>query len=90
MKNQLTNYLGYAGFKSMEVGEPIPLNPGDSVILCSDGVYDALTEVEMEHILMQRSSPQDMAEEMIFTIERKSYKHQDNATVIILEHAEKN
>lgn len=90
MKNQLTNYLGYAGFKSMEVGEPIPLKPGDSVILCSDGVYDALTEVEMEQILMQHSSPQEMAEEMIFTIERKSYKHQDNATVIILEHEEKN
>ncbi|MEK3872063.1 MULTISPECIES: PP2C family protein-serine/threonine phosphatase [unclassified Paenibacillus] len=86
MKNQLTNYLGYGGFMSMEVGEPIPLEPGDIVILCSDGVYDALTEVEMEEILMQRMPPQETAEEMIACVERKSYKHQDNATVLILEH----
>lgn len=86
MKNQLTNYLGYAGFQSMEIGEPIPLQPGDIVILCSDGVYDALTEVEMEQILMQGMPPQETAEEMIACIERKSYKHQDNATVLILEH----
>lgn len=86
MKNQLTNYLGYGGFMSMEIGEPIPLEPGDIVILCSDGVYDALTEVEMEEILMQRMPPQETAEEMIACVERKSYKHQDNATVLILEH----
>lgn len=84
-RNQLINYLGYGGFKSMEVGEPIPLQPNDTIILCSDGVYDALTEVEMEQILMQGSPPQDTAEEMIDMIERKSYKHQDNATVIIMQ-----
>ena len=86
MKNQLTNYLGYAGFKSMEIGEPIPLEPGDIVVLCSDGIYDALTEVEMEQILMKGMPPQDTAEEMIACVERKSYKHQDNATVLILKH----
>lgn len=86
MKNQLTNYLGYAGFQSMEIGEPIPLEPGDVVVLCSDGIYDALTEVEMEQILMKGLSPQDSAEEMIACVERKSYKHQDNATVLILKY----
>lgn len=86
MKNQLTNYLGYAGFQSMEIGEPIPLEPGDIVVLCSDGIYDALTEVEMEQILVKGMSPQDTAEEMIACVERKSYKHQDNATVLILKY----
>ncbi|WP_059050536.1 PP2C family protein-serine/threonine phosphatase [Paenibacillus senegalimassiliensis] len=86
MKNQLTNYLGYAGFKSMEMGEPIPLESGDIVVLCSDGVYDALTEVEMEQILMKGMPAQDTAEELIAGVERKSYKHQDNATVLILKY----
>lgn len=85
MRNQLINYLGYGGFKSMEVGDPVSLQANDTIILCSDGVYDALTEVEMEQILMQGLPPQDAAEEMISLIERKSYKHQDNATLIILQ-----
>ncbi|GAA0137019.1 Stp1/IreP family PP2C-type Ser/Thr phosphatase [Paenibacillus sp. YSY-4.3] len=84
-RNQLINYLGYGGFQSMEVGEPVPLQANDTIILCSDGVYDAITEVEMEQILMQGLPPQDAAEEMISLIERKKYKHQDNATVIILQ-----
>ncbi|MGG4108461.1 PP2C family serine/threonine-protein phosphatase [Paenibacillus lautus] len=84
-RDQLVNYLGYGGFKSMEVGDPVSLQAKDTIILCSDGVYDALTEVEMEQILMRGLPPQDAAEEMISLIERKSYKHQDNATVIILQ-----
>ncbi|AWB43676.1 serine/threonine protein phosphatase [Paenibacillus sp. CAA11] len=84
-RNQLINYLGYEGFKSMEIGEPIQLRKDDIVLLCSDGVYDALTEVELEQILMRRQPPQDTAEAIIDYIEGKSYKHQDNATVMILE-----
>lgn len=87
MRGHLTNYLGYGGFKSMEVGEPVPLEPDDIVILCSDGVCDALTEVELEQILLQRMPPQETAEEIIASVERKGYKQQDNATVIILEQA---
>lgn len=84
-RNQLINYLGYEGFKSMEIGDPIAVLPDDIIILCSDGVYDALTEVDMEQILMKKLSPQESAEQMIECVERKSYKHQDNATVIIMQ-----
>ncbi|WP_334077971.1 PP2C family protein-serine/threonine phosphatase [Paenibacillus sanfengchensis] len=87
MRSHLTNYLGYGGFKSMEIGEPVPLEADDIVILCSDGVCDALTEVELEQILLQRMPPEETAEEIIASVERKGYKHQDNATVIILEQA---
>lgn len=84
MRNQLTNYLGYGGFKSMEIGEPVYLEPGDTVVLCSDGVVDALTEVELEEILMRKLPPQETAEHIIEGVERKGFKHQDNATVMIL------
>nr|WP_210089119.1 protein phosphatase 2C domain-containing protein [Paenibacillus turicensis] len=84
-RNQLINYLGYEGFKSMEIGDPITVLPDDVIILCSDGVYDALTEVDMEQILMKKLCPQETAEQMIECVERKSYKHQDNATVIIMQ-----
>ncbi len=84
-RNHLVNYLGYGGFKSMEVGDPVELRPGDTVILCSDGVYDTLTEVELEQILFRKLTPQETAEEIISAVDAKGYKHQDNATIIILE-----
>lgn len=88
MRNQLINYLGYGGFKSMEAGEPVYLEPGDIVILCSDGVVDALTEVELEEILRLKLPPQETAERIIEGVEQKSFKNQDNATVMILEKRE--
>ncbi|WP_156430968.1 PP2C family serine/threonine-protein phosphatase [Paenibacillus sp. FJAT-26967] len=85
-RRQLINYLGYEQFQKMEIGdEPFALKPGDKVILCSDGVYNALTEVEMEKILRSSTSPEDSAQGMIDAIEVKNLGYQDNATVIILE-----
>ncbi len=86
MKNHLVNYLGYEGFKNIEIGtEPVRLQKRDKVILCSDGVYNTLTEVELEDILSKPISAYDAAEEIIEAIERKQLTHQDNATVVILE-----
>lgn len=86
LKKRITNYLGYEGFKNIDVGtKPIKLEKGDKVCLYSDGIYNTLTEIEMEKILSQNSPPQDIAEKMIEAVERKQYKKQDNASIVILE-----
>lgn len=86
-RKQLVNYLGYEGFDHMEICDtPFVLRPGDKVLLCSDGIYDALTEVELEAILKAELTPQDAADRIIESIQQKQLKHQDNATVIIMEH----
>ncbi|MBG9455886.1 serine/threonine protein phosphatase [Lysinibacillus sphaericus] len=86
LKKRLINYLGYEGFKNMDIGKsPIQLNRGDKVCLFSDGVYDTLTEVEMEKILSQQATPYDIAQDMIKAVEQKRLKNQDNATIVILE-----
>ncbi|MOA20132.1 hypothetical protein D3C78_1405570 [compost metagenome] len=59
----------------------------DKVLLCSDGLYNTLTEVEMEAVLNRASSPQEAAELMIEEVERKRLNNQDNATIVILEPA---
>lgn len=70
----------------MEIGrEAIKLNKGDKVCLYSDGVYNSLTEVEMERILSQKIAPYDIAQEIIEAVEQKRLKNQDNATIVILE-----
>ncbi|ANF97591.1 PP2C family protein-serine/threonine phosphatase [Paenibacillus bovis] len=85
-RKQLVNYLGYEAFDSMEIGDyPFVLRPGDKVLLCSDGIHDALTEVELEAILTSTDDPQDAADQIIDSIEQKNLKHQDNATVIIMQ-----
>ncbi|MBE1555950.1 PP2C family protein-serine/threonine phosphatase [Sporosarcina limicola] len=86
MKKRLINYVGYEGFKNMEIGrEPIKLNKGDKVCLYSDGVYNSITEVEMEKILSRNLPPYDIAQQIIDVVERKRLKNQDNATIVILK-----
>ncbi|MFF2530458.1 PP2C family protein-serine/threonine phosphatase [Brevibacillus sp. NPDC058079] len=85
-KKQLINYLGYESFQNIEIGrEPFPLEKGDKVILCSDGVYDTLTEMELEQILFQKIAAHDAADQIIEAVESKQKANQDNATILILE-----
>lgn len=85
-KKQLINYLGYENFQNIEIGrEPFPLEKGDKVILCSDGVYDTLTEMELEQILFQNIAAHDAADQIIEAVESKQKANQDNATILILE-----
>lgn len=85
-KKQLINYLGYDSFQNIEIGrEPFPLEKGDKVILCSDGVYDTLTEMELEQILFQKITAHDAADQIIEAVEGKQKANQDNATILILE-----
>ena len=91
MKKRLINYLGYEGFKNVEIGrEATKLNKGDKVCLYSDGVYNSLTEMEMEKILSQKLSPYDLAQEIIEAVEQKHLKNQDNATIVIVEKTVRN
>ncbi|QPQ35165.1 MULTISPECIES: PP2C family protein-serine/threonine phosphatase [unclassified Lysinibacillus] len=86
LKKRLINYLGYEGFKNLDIGEkPIQLRNGDKVCLFSDGVYDTLTEVELEKMLSQHAPPYDIAQDIIKAVEQKRLKNQDNATIVILE-----
>lgn len=85
-KKRLINYLGYEGFKKLDTGiSPIKLNTGDKVCLMSDGIHDTLTEVELEKLVSQSISPQEIAQNIIEAVEEKRLKNQDNATIIILE-----
>ena len=86
MKKRITSYLGAEVLKDIEICEkPIKLKRGDKVILCSDGVYNSISEIEMETILMAKLKPYEVAEEIIEMIKAKNFPKQDNATIVILE-----
>lgn len=85
-KKRLTNYIGHENFREIITSKrAIKLQHGDRVILCSDGVYNSITEMEMEKILSKNLPPHKAAEEIIDIIREKNIKDQDNATIIILE-----
>lgn len=85
-KKRLTNYMGHKGFKDIEVNEKaIQLRPGDKVILCSDGVYNSINEIELERALMKKIKPSAASEEIMGMIREKNLVKQDNATIVILE-----
>jgi serine/threonine protein phosphatase PrpC len=85
MKKRLYSYIGIEVLKDIETSKkPIKLRVGDKVLLCSDGVYNTLSEIEMESILRKPIHPINIAEEIIDAIKAKNYLRQDNATVIVL------
>ncbi|WP_411680952.1 PP2C family protein-serine/threonine phosphatase [Clostridium thailandense] len=86
MKKRLTDYIGHDEFKEIEINKyPIELKQGDKIILCSDGVYNSISEFEMEKVLEKNVEAFKASEEIIDIINKKNYPKQDNATIIILK-----
>lgn len=80
----LSSYLGLENLPEIDHNlRPFPLEPGDRLVLCSDGLYGSLTEEEMATSLSQ-SSPQKCAEALVEMAIAKKIPYQDNATVAIL------
>ncbi len=84
-KRQLVNYLGYENFKQMDIGEPIALKKSDKVLLCTDGITNSLTELELCTLLERDLPAEELADLIIEAVDEKQLSHQDNATVILLE-----
>lgn len=85
-KKRLTNYIGHEGFRDVELNNRyFKLVQGDKVILFSDGVYNSITEMEIEEILIKKIPPYEAADAIMNAIRSKRLSHQDNASIIILE-----
>ncbi|WNS77453.1 protein phosphatase 2C domain-containing protein [Bacillus sp. DTU_2020_1000418_1_SI_GHA_SEK_038] len=83
-RESLTSFLGLDVIEELDVSvDPIPLEKGDSVILCSDGLYGSVSNEEMIDICRSFST-QEAAENFIEYVLKKQKPHQDNATVAIL------
>ena len=62
--------------------QPLPVSPGDRVLLCSDGVYRALDPAELAAALALPA--QAAAARVIACVTAAADPHQDNATVAVL------
>lgn len=83
-KDSLTQYMGHKGGINPDVN-PRPLVPkrNDKLLLCTDGVYNALTVSELNESL---SLPAEEAAAQIESrVVAKGYSTQDNFTAVVLE-----
>lgn len=80
----LTSYLGKAEIDDYDrpSDPPVELQPGDKVLLASDGLFGFLPEEEIVHLLGQ--SPQRASEALVAATIGHKFPYQDNVTVAIL------
>ncbi len=79
----LTSYLGLLALTEINKNsEPLLLEPGDWILLCSDGLYNSLTDEEIK--LFLKNTEQTSAENLVKRALAKNLKHQDNITVVLL------
>lgn len=75
----LTSFLG--DLKDVDRNrQPYPMSPGDRVILCSDGLYRAVTDGEMAAAFQH--DPQTACDTLVQQALAKQRQHQDNLTII--------
>lgn len=79
----LTSYLGLPALTEINKNsEPLLLEPGDWILLCSDGLYNSLTDEEIK--LFLNNTEQTSAENLVKRVLAKNLKYQDNITVVLL------
>lgn len=82
--DMLTSYLGIPKLEEIDINhDEFPLFLGDSVMICSDGLYRAVSDEEMAHILT--NSDENVCENLIDAALRKCDINQDNITVMLMD-----
>ncbi|HSW35462.1 MAG TPA: protein phosphatase 2C domain-containing protein [Candidatus Limnocylindrales bacterium] len=82
-RNFLTSYLGLPALTEIDrCSDPVHLESGDAVMLCSDGLYNSLPVDEIISVL--KYSPVNAAEVIGKKAISKSIPYQDNITLVIL------
>ncbi len=82
-KNSLTSYIGNPKMPFVDCNRvSFSLQKGDKVMLCSDGVYNSLSDYEM--IKRLQEEPQHASEGIVHDILNKKVLMQDNLTVMII------
>lgn len=84
-RHVLTQNIGISP-QEMEIepafSDPIPLEPGDMFLLCSDGLTDMADDAQIAEILRQGGSPKKLAEALVnLALEQGG---RDNVTVMLI------
>lgn len=80
----LTSFIGLEELKEIDQNViPFPLQVGDRILLCSDGVYGFISEPEISHILQEVQ--EDVCQVIVNKVLEKRHLYQDNITAILID-----
>lgn len=80
-REALTSYIGMERLPKIDFSEnPFPVLPADLVMLCSDGVYRAISESEVVDALCD--DPAEMCDNLMGRVLGYDLPRQDNATIL--------
>lgn len=83
--NQLISYLGMGGELLYDSNsQPLYLQKGDYICLCSDGVSNTISKTEILQLIHHHKDVNSIVEEMKLLI-RNNRMEQDNATAILIK-----
>lgn len=87
-KETLISYMGMGGIHLLDLTEePFMLKSNDIIVLCSDGLYRALSdEVIKEIISIFEGNIQNACDELIQTVIQRDRPYQDNTSVIVIKY----
>lgn len=88
-KESLTSFIGIETLKEID-GEnrELLLEPGDHILLCTDGLFKTLNSKEIVAIL-NSSDPKKIASNLVLSAINRNLPHQDNISVIHLQYGDK-
>lgn len=82
---KLTSFIGMGQLRYVDAcHRPIPLLPGDRVVLMSDGIYGTVSDEELQAILAGSTNVQEAAAQVGQRIRAAAVPYQDNYTLVIL------
>jgi protein phosphatase len=81
-RNVITRAVGAATDIEITVSS-FSLAPADHIVLCSDGLWEPLSDAEIQKIVLESSNPQSACERLVSLANERGGK--DNASVVIVE-----
>ena len=82
----LTSYLGMNGIGLYEQNQqPMAIERGDVILLCSDGLMQALSTQTLEELLSQPGTAQQLTKKLQTVLLSHSDAMQDNTTLVLIK-----
>lgn len=85
----LLSYLGCGGLKYIDTQQNLPWNPGDRLLLCSDGFSELLSQQELLELLLNlKGGPAELSGALLPYLDAKGTSA-DNASAIVIQYSDK-
>lgn len=85
-EKRVWNYLGRDGFKEVELCErPIQIRQGDQILLLSKGIFEELSWGEIEDLIQEQGSAEEVASRIVWAAEEKKNPYMDNGSVLLIK-----